>query len=351
MKKIVIVLLSLLMFLSGCGASNKKVNEQENNKTENNSEVKGKSQLTVWSTYWDLDTVDEELSSLKNNINELCYFEAYYDEQGKLTYPDKLKEYAVTHMDTLKAQGVIQYISIVNDMVKEDGTSVQKDTELLYKLFSTEDTMKKCADDIISLARDNGYNGIEMDYEKIRNDLALWEKYSKFLEILNKEAEENNFKVRVILEPSTPAEKISLPKGPAYIMMCYNLYGYGTEPGPKADKNFITEMTELMKKVSDNRGFALATGGFDFSEDNKVVSVTEKIALATKTENNAEVKRDPDSRALYFDYKDAEGVSHTVWYADGETLKYWMDILESKGETNISLWRLGGNETLSKIID
>ena len=137
-------------------------------------------------------------------------------------------------------------------------------------------------------------------------------------------------------------------------MMCYNLYGYGTKPGPKADKVFLLELVDKMKKVSVNRGYALATGGFDFADNGQIKAITkqeaEEILVDYSSSNmNSEaaveskitVIRDDDSKCNVFKYTDDNGINHEVWYADNVTLDYLEDILSEAGEKNISIWKLG----------
>ena len=115
-----------------------------------------------------------------------------------------------------------------------------------------------------------------------------------------------------------------------------------------------------MKKVSSNRGYALATGGFDFADNGQIKAITKQEAeeiLAdyngtnmnseavvdneASVENEITVTRDEDSKCNVFKYTDDNGINHEVWYADNVTLDYWEGILSEAGEKNISIWKLG----------
>ena len=101
---------------------------------------------------------------------------------------------------------------------------------------------------------------------------------------------------------------------------------------------------------------AIAAGGFDWSETGSVTAVTEEQALALAQRNAAEsevltgaggeslsgIKRDEASGSLYFDYTDDEGLRHTVWYADGETLRRWIDAANGAGIYRTAIWKLDG---------
>ena len=339
-----ICLLSVLYFIGCNSAENKaEVDSELKGTTEINDELEGVTEkVNVWLAYWDTLDFEEEIEYWKDRISNIIYFAAYFDENNKLFVPDNITETKEVIDELYEEKSWGNYISFVNDKVYSNGKSTLKDTELLYELFESEESIDNHVNEIINIAIEGGYDGIEIDYEKIRKDLKLWDKFIYFLEKLGKEAEEYNLPIRVLLEPSTPVDEISLPKGPEYIMMCYNLYGYGTEPGPKANKEFLLELMDKMRKVSNNRGYALATGGFDFADSGEVKAITQKDAedLLIKYDEVSE-ERDEDSQCKVFQYIDNNGVNHQVWYADSVTLEYWESILIENGEKNISIWRLG----------
>ncbi|HML45335.1 MAG TPA: glycosyl hydrolase, partial [Clostridia bacterium] len=127
------------------------------------------------------------------------------------------------------------------------------------------------------------------------------------------------------------------------VMMCYNLYGTHSGPGPKADPAFLQKMVKGMQTLPGKKSFALATGGFDWTEKGKVVSLTYLDALALQRQHAASAMRDAESGCLVFAYRDDMGKAHDVWYADSQTLRLWMDTIEAMGAYDVNIWRLGGN--------
>lgn len=356
-----------IVFLLGC-SNNKNIKDEilEANsstlKSENNSEesndnsekLDNNKEVDVWLAYWDTLDFEEEIDYWSERISNIVYFAAYFNENNELFVPDDINDTKEIVDELYGSEGWGNYISFVNDKVYSDGKSSLKDTELLYELFKSNESIDNHVNEIINIAVEGGYEGIEIDYEKIRKDLDLWDKFTDFLEKLIEAADSYNLPIRVLLEPSTPADKINLPEGPEYIMMCYNLYGYGTKPGPKADKAFLLELVDKMKKVSSNRGYALATGGFDFADNGQIKAITKQEAEAILSDyngtnmnseavvdNEITVIRDEDSKCNVFKYTDDNGINHEVWYADNVTLDYWEDILSEAGENNISIWKLG----------
>ena len=322
-------------------ANENTIKEQEPQVDSSLKEVFEEDKVSVWVTYWDTKGLLEELKIWEPYLKQINYFAAYFKEDGSLFVPQATNETKESIDSFYEGRELSKYLTIVNDQQLEDGTSTLKNTDLLYSLFETEETMNRHVNDILQITLEGGYDGIEIDYEAIRNDLVLWDMYLTFLKSLTKVAKDNNLSVRVLLEPSTPVDDIQFPKGIEYIMMCYNLHGYGSEPGPKANRDFLVELTEKMKKVSNCRGFALATGGFDFSSDGKTTAVTLAEAIELQTNEEKDSYRDEESKCMVFTYT-KQNITHEVWFADEDTLMYWTKVLKEEGEKNISIWRLGG---------
>lgn len=296
-------------------------------------------QLTVWSTYWDCADDMEVLQSEAGNVDEISLFAASF-QNGEVTIPEAttrmLKK--IRRREQTKEKTV--YLSIVND-VTENGKTTQKDTAILQKVLGTDEAAQAHAEQLVRLAADNGFDGIEIDYEKIRKDMDLWQAFLNFGEKLLALAEDAGLKVRIVLEPSTPAEQLNFPEGAEYVLMCYNLYGNGTEPGPKADFEFLQQMQEKFRDVPA-LSYALANGGYLWEGGGQTATqcrAAEAKAMAEKAGVTPE--RDESSGALYFSYTEGRK-SYTVWYADETTLARWAQYLgELTGEkVAVNLWRL-----------
>ncbi|MEG1254625.1 glycosyl hydrolase family 18 protein [Clostridium sp.] len=338
----VILITSTLLY--GCSKGN---NLNESNDKEENEQIiinedkrifdENIDNLSAWIAYWDLD-VNEELKILDKQLKEISYFGAYFDSHNELVMTQQL----VNYYNETKNQDYIKYLTIVNDKINSDGTSLLKDTHLLKSLLTDSTLRSKHVKDIINLASQYGFDGIEIDYEQIKGDMELWNNYLLFINELYNESEMAGLKLRVILEPNTPFDNIEFAEGPTYVMMCYNLHGGFSEPGEKSNSNFIKELIDKMEKVPGNKSFAIATGGFNWRSDGKVTSLSEVEAKELVKEYNAKEEVEAESQCMVFKYTDEAGIEHEVWYANKNTLSSWMKVIEEKGY-GISLWRLGGN--------
>lgn len=338
------------MVITGCSNKGDSQRGKEENRKEHQDTVDKKKEplkeekFSVWTTYWDTENIDNEIGSLQENIHNICYFAAYFNEDKQPFIPEKVtKTFARINTD-FKSFTFKSYLTFVNDLLLEDGSSSLKDTGLLYALLSSEEARSNHIDEILEMTIQGGFDGIEIDYEGMKKDIALWKLYIQFINELYQTAAEKSLLVRIVLEPGVPVEEqFDFPDGPEYVMMCYNLFGYGTEPGPKANKEFLLKMIHKMEGFSGKVNFAVATGGFDFAKDGKVVQVTEKEAVKLVKEHSKTPIRDKESNSLVFSYRDNRGMSHEVWFADKETIQYWFDVIKGAGDHELSIWRIGGN--------
>ncbi|MFT4107655.1 MAG: glycosyl hydrolase family 18 protein [Lacrimispora sp.] len=355
MKSCYLVLAGILsgaVILAGCVGKG-KTEGQNVEKPQNNQEIvevqaekeageqKG---LHVWSVYWDSERVAEYARGVNREISSVSYFAAYFDKDKNLFIPEGVSQ-ARKEMDQAYGEGKLtSYLSFVNDLLKAEGGSSLKDTELLYHLLSTKEARESHIKDILEMTEREKMDGIEIDYEAIRKDMDLWKLFVLFIDELYQKAESKNLLLRVILEPGAPVEEISLTKGPEYVLMCYNLYGYGTPPGPKADREFLLSMVKKAEYIPGEVGFAVSNGGFDFltSSDGTAQIATEAAKKNQELSGGNTVRRDEASKAVVYSYRDDSGKDHEVWYADDETLNFWYGILENAGVKRLSLWRLGG---------
>jgi len=291
----------------------------------------------AWVVYWDNDMASNQLTANANQYDTICHFAAYFDINKNLFIPEEVLEFLNQQNNSDALKNKESYLTIVNDLIIDGGSSL-KDTDLLYEIFKDQSSIDSHVNSIISLAVENDFDGIEIDYERIRKDMTLWGMFINFENTLIEKASAYGLKVRVVLEPGIPFDSIDFPAGAEYVIMCYNLYGYSAEAGPKADYAFLGELVDKSAYLPGNTNFALANGGFRFSEDG-ATGLTYDQAVSLADEYGAEVTRDDNSGALYFSFTE-NGKDYQVWYADDVTIELWVNYLEQKGCNRFTLWRI-----------
>lgn len=328
-------LLLITVLITGCTKEEKPPNQMHSTKVTQEETFDYDSS---WMVYWD-NPVEKVLQNEEDK--NLILFACYFDEKGQLFIPEQLTEMRESVKDYTKGK---KYLSFVNDIQYEDGTSKQKDTQLLETIFKDEASMTAYIDCILNTVSEWECDGVEIDFEKIEAG-GLWDKYLRFLELLVQKANEQEKEIRVVLSSSAPIEEIRLPEGPQYVVMCYNLFGYHSGAGPKADKAFLSQLAKKFSALHSVE-FALANGGFEWNEEGKVTrSLKEQQINALIKAYDIKPKRDKESQALFFDYEEGKD-RYTIWYADSHTLKAWKETLQNSysdiDPVKISLWRIEG---------
>lgn len=300
-------------------------------------------EFSVWVAYWDIDNGIKELSKSVDALSSVSSFALYFNNDGTVFVPEDLSnKHSEISADTNK-NNINSYICVVNDVIDENGNIVQKDTNIIRKLLSSPTERSRHINELISFAQNNEYFGIEIDYEKL--DENVWPDFVLFCSELYNQCVLKKLDLRVIFEPRAPLDRYTFPDGPEYIMMAYNLYGASTEPGPKADVDFIKELSVKMNNVPGKKWIAFASGGFDWQTGGETLSISEKEALDIINIYKCLPARDEKSGGLYFYYTDDKGKDHTVWYADNSTFDVWTRTARECGFENICLWKLGGNSS------
>jgi spore germination protein YaaH len=299
--------------------------------------------LSAWLVFWDLEKGAAELKHYTKKFDEVCYFGAYFKNDGTLMLPRELEQ---ANRPAQKREGQTVYLNIVNDRLLPNGGKEFKTTEFLGRLLQDVASRREHIRAIVALAQKERYDGVEIDYERIWKDDTTKNVFLPFVRELYEEAGSKNLKLRVVLEPGAPYDDVKWPEGPKYVVMFYNLFGTHSGPGPKADKKFIQKTLSKMAALPEPKSVAFATGGCLWSSKGEKRFITESEAERLLAESKAPQKRDEVSGVVFFKYR--KGISvYEVWYADAATLDYWTKLAEESGVRDIALWRLGGNNSLA----
>ena len=319
--------------------ADKSDNEEASEPETITNPVQKYSKLSTWVAYWDYADAIEQINALGDELDTIVCFEALYGSDGRtILHPEGCDE-LLNILKTNYGNKKTIYLSYTNDFQNPDGSYTQKSVDLLRAAFSSEAAIEQYSSDMVKDAKASGVDGLELDYENMRKDDSLFTGYALFVNSLAKKCNEAGLSFRVATEYQTGI-KCQLTDGPEYVVMCYNLYGYGTEPGPKANAEYLVSCFNNFAYLS-HVNFAFSLGGFKWNNGN-VSAVTENEALALLAASGAAIEYEPSGGA-HFAYTEADGSISEVYYADANTIVMWKNLLRSQGADNFSLWRMGGN--------
>ena len=307
--------------------------------TDNLNSLNKPDKPAVWLVDWSMTGSVPQAELLANYLGDIMLFGAYFNPEGHVFIVensrlliDNVKKSAHFSEDQL-------YLTITNDQFTADGKVIQKNPDILYNIWESEEAVTNHIESIITLISTAGIKHVEIDYEQIPDEL-IPEFYS-FINQLNDRLNRIESHLRVVLEPSFPVESYPLPEDINFTVMTYNLHGPHTvnTPGPKTDYQLLESLTKKYKPYEEQVGFALSNGGFLFTADD-VIAINESV-IDHQLMTSKKPTRDRSSDALSTNiiYNNQQG---ELWYADQETLLNWYNFIQSQGDfLPISLWRLG----------
>jgi spore germination protein YaaH len=295
----------------------------------------------VWLPYWDSDEALSEADALAGKLDAAVAFACLFDSSDRPLMLPETEELLKDLKSRFKGTDTAVFLSIVNDIEVAEGRYDNKSVKLLQRLFATDEAMSAHLEALVQLIDDYALDGLELDYENLKKDGTLWASYTAFIQRAWGVCQRDGVRLRVVLPWDAP-KYASLPEGPEYTVMCYNLYGTHSGPGPKADFAFLKTTCELYRNVPGTVRMAFATGGFDWS-DGAIESLSQAQARAQLVDVGVAPTRDEPSGVLKASYT-SDGVGHEVWYADGATLAAWRDTCAAYGYEGFDLFRLGGND-------
>ncbi len=291
-----------------------------------------KMMLNTWYVYWDQESIDE----VPSQIDTAILFAAYFDDAHQVYMPDNMVEMN----EKLQAYTGMRFLAFTNDILHEDGSVTNKSEAFLEELLLDQTIWKDVINQMIDETKKFGCEGIELDFENVRKIPDYWQAFVNFVTDLYARTEQEGIKLRVDLESTTPVASLSFPQGPQYMVMCYNLYGNHSEPGPKADFQFLSDIVHRFARLQDIH-YAIATGGFDWNIDSgEVTSLTFAQARSLHDEHPDHTQREDTSDAVHFSYS-VNGQEHVVYYADEITLVSWAKQIMriNGGVAPIDVWR------------
>ncbi|CAM3934761.1 glycosyl hydrolase family 18 protein [Cohnella lubricantis] len=338
----VAILASVLCLLAAVGVAWLLIDNHSPDASKKPQRAESPPELSAWLADWEWEAGLSDLRTAAAGMSGLQVFAAYFDKEDHLTFTTEFQDAYGQIREAAETDGVEHLsLTVVNDILYEDGTESQKDADLIGRLTADSGSRGRHVEEIVNALRSYPFDGVELDYEKIPS--SDWDGMSLLISELYERLAPLGKSLRVVLEPGIPFDKVKLPSGPTYVVMAYNLHGGFSGPGPKADLSFIRKLGAKMDSLPGEPYLALAAGGFDWLDSSgKVTSLTERQAEELASLSEASPGRDSESGSLHFRYEDDDGNKHTVWYADEETLALWAETARSIGYSHVAIWRLGG---------
>ncbi|NPV43870.1 MAG: copper amine oxidase [Firmicutes bacterium] len=232
----------------------------------------------------------------------------------------------------------------------------ESSSERLHNILSDSVKRKALIQQIIKLTEDEGYDGVNIDFEFLREGDR--EYLNSFMKELHDEMSDKSKILSISLHAKT--EKVDWFKGYDYetlgkysdfvVLMAYDKSP--SMPGPQAPIQWVEEVVDYtVKRIpADKVMLGIGVYGYGWTEagsrttwlltrnevDYRIRFIDEAIE-----EYNIEPSWNETAQMPYFSFTDSEGVKHTVWYENESSIWAKLDLVRRKNLKGIAFWRLG----------
>jgi spore germination protein len=233
----------------------------------------------------------------------------------------------------------------------------QFSADLGRAILTNEQVQNRLLDNIISTARRYNFRDVHFDMEFLPPELK--ENYNNFLRKAKARLSAEGFLMSTALAPKTSATQ----KGAWYEAHDYRAHGqiadfvvlmtyeWGYSGGPAQPVSPINQVRKVIEyALTEMPGSKIMMGqnlyGYDWTlpfvpggEYARAVSPQRAIELAAQY--NVPIKYDTTAQAPNFDYTDAQGRQHKVWFEDARSIQAKFNLVKELGLRGVSYWKLG----------
>lgn len=241
-------------------------------------------------------------------------------------------------------------------MVITNQENDQFSDELGRILLNDMNVQNKFLDTIVATAQKYGFRDIHFDMEFLRP--ADREAYNTFLRKAKARFSQQGWLLSTALAPKTSATQ----QGGWYEAHDYKAHGeivdfvvimtyeWGYSGGPAQPVSPIGPVRDVIEyALTEMPASKIMMGqnlyGYDwtlpFVQGTIARAVSPQQAIELALQNKVPIQYDTKAQAPFFNYVDAEGKRHEVWFEDARSIQAKFDLMKELGVRGMSYWKLG----------
>lgn len=238
----------------------------------------------------------------------------------------------------------VKVFAMVSNYLTEKGGFV---AEPVQAFLRTPDTRRAHAEALAKLAKEDGYHGIDLDYESLKE--ADRETFSAFVEEMARVARREKLLLSIAVHPKT--EEPGTWDGPkaqdyarlgkavdVFRIMTYDFSWAGSEAGPIAPIGWVEQVMAFAASVIPSSKLELGLPGYGYDWEGKQGrSITYADWRALLAKESGAVRHESGEMTLRYG-------SRTAFFADGESTRGKFAIARRLGLRGTALWRLGSED-------
>ncbi|MGE5484466.1 MAG: glycosyl hydrolase family 18 protein [Ignavibacteriales bacterium] len=238
------------------------------------------------------------------------------------------------------------------DPVVHNFVSGKFNAEMVRSSLATLEGRSKAAGAIASLVLDNGYSGVNIDFEGLTPDLR--DAFSLFIKNLAGRLHAKNRTVSVAVPAKTrdnPSDSWSgaydyralAQEADRLMIMAYDEHWAGGSPGPIASIEWVKQVVEYAVTAAPANKILLGVPQYSYDWPTaggpaRYMSTPAAMRIAAQT--GAEVLWDGTAQAPHFYYWQGRE-QHHVFMENSYSLAFKIGVARNKGLAGIAIWRMG----------
>lgn len=304
----------------------------------------GKEVVGFYAEWWGTDTAS--YTSMAKNVDTMKTIVPFW---GSLQADGSVTDRGGNdHASVVKFahQNNISTLLMVNNAKQNDGNPS------IHTVLASPALRTKAVNNLEAYIKKYNLDGVNIDFEMVpagdRDNLTAFMKelygrlkpqgYIVSIDVFPKQDETNDVSVAYDYgQLALYADKI--------MVMTYDNHGVWSGPGPIADINWVEGDIQYALKFIPKNKLYLGVAGYGYDWSSKGVESLEHDAINNLINKfNISPKWDADSQSPYFKYTGDDGVTHTVWYENSDSIKAKADLVNKYDLAGVALWKLGGED-------
>jgi spore germination protein len=233
----------------------------------------------------------------------------------------------------------------------------QFSAELGRVILTNADVQNRLLTNIIATARRYNFRDIHFDMEFLPPELR--ENYNSFLRKAKARLSSEGLLMSTALAPKTSATQVGAwyeahdykAHGQIADFVVLMTYEWGYSGGPPMPVSPIGPVREVIEyALTEMPASKIMMGqnlyGYDWTlpyvpGGQYARAVSPQRAIEIAAENKVSIRYDYTAQAPYFDYTDAAGKQHRVWFEDARSIQAKFNLVKELGLRGVSYWKLG----------
>lgn len=271
--------------------------------------------------------------------------------------------YRINRDGTLSPPPLNQLMEIANNnqtnssMVITNLEGPSFNSELVKIVLNVQAVQRKLIDNIINIATTQGFEDVHFDFEFILPEDR--NAYEEFLFRMRERLTQVGLLLSTALAPKTSRTQ----KGLLYEAHDYAVHGqvtdfsiimtyeWGYSAGPPLPVSPINEVEKVLNyALTEMPADKIIMGqnlyGYDWTlpfiqGESFAKAISPQQALQLALEQQVAIAYDETAQAPFFEYVDAEGKDHIVWFEDARSIQAKFNLIKRLGILGIAYWKLG----------